>query len=109
MTEIFNRQALLHRVDGDEELVEEMLAIFLEYTPPQLVEIHQAIEAGDAPGLQGKAHSIKGAAAGISAPAVEQAAGLLEAAGRNRDLDLAGRHFAALAREFSRFQEALAR
>jgi len=108
MTEIFNRQALLQRVDGDEELLEEMVTIFLEYTPQQLDEIRQALDLGDAPGLQGKAHSVKGAAASISAEALQQAAGALEAAGRNRDLEQAAIQLKALAQEFSRFQAAMA-
>ena len=107
MTEVFNRQALLQRVEGDEELLEEMLDIFLEYTPPQLEEIRQAIQTGDAPGLQGRAHSIKGAAASISAEAVQEAAGQLEQAGKNRDLGQAGGLFEALSREFSRLEESL--
>lgn len=108
MTEIFNRQTLLQRVEGDEELLEEMVTIFLEYTPQQLQEISQALDLGDAPGLQGKAHSVKGAAASISAEAVQQAAGALELAGRNRDLEQAARHFQALTQEFSRFQATIA-
>ncbi len=59
MEEIFDRQALLRRVDGDEELLEEMLVIFLEFTPKQLQEIGQALETGDASVLHGRAHSIK--------------------------------------------------
>jgi two-component system sensor histidine kinase/response regulator len=107
MTEIFNRQALLQRVEGDEELLEEMLNIFLEYTPQQLQEISQALKSGDAPGLQGKAHSIKGAAASISAEAVQEAAGQLEQAGKNYDLEQAGVILETLNREFSRLTEAL--
>jgi two-component system, sensor histidine kinase and response regulator len=107
MTEIFNRQALLQRVEGDEELLEEMLDIFLEYTPQQLQEIRQALKSGDAPGLQGRAHSIKGAAASISAEAVREAAGQLEQAGKNHDLEQAGVILETLNREFSRLTETL--
>jgi two-component system, sensor histidine kinase and response regulator len=109
MTEVFDRQSLLQRVDGDEELLEEMVIIFLEFTPKQLREIRQAIEAGDAEFLRGRAHSIKGAAASLSATAVQQAAGELEQAGKNRDLAQAALCFKALDQEFSRFQEVMAK
>ncbi len=108
MEEIFDRQALLRRVDGDEELLEEMLVIFLEFTPKQLQEIGQAIETGDANVLHGRAHSIRGAAASISAKAVQQAAGQLEQAGKDHDLEQAAQAFKALTQEFSRFQEIFA-
>ena len=100
MEEIFDRQALLHRVEGDEELLEEMLVIFLEFTPKQLQEIGLAIETGDASVLHGRAHSIRGAAASISAKAVQQAAGQLEQAGQEHDLEQATQAFKALTQEF---------
>ncbi len=109
MTEIFNRQALLQRVAGDEELLQEMLATFLEYTPRQLQEIRRAVETGDASALHGKAHSLKGAAASISAEAVQQVAAQLESAGKNRDLEKAAHQLQALLQEFSRLQEVLAK
>jgi HPt (histidine-containing phosphotransfer) domain-containing protein len=107
MTEIFDRQALLQRVDGDEELLEEMVVIFLEFTPRQLQEIRQALKTGDAEFLRGRAHSIRGAAASISAGAVQQAAGELENAGKKHDLAQAALCFKALDQEFSRFQEVM--
>jgi HPt (histidine-containing phosphotransfer) domain-containing protein len=75
MTDIFDRQAFLQRVDGDEELLEKLLEIFLEHAPQQLQELGQALETGDAPGLQGQAYSLKGAAASISAEAVPRRPG----------------------------------
>jgi hypothetical protein len=34
MAEVFNRQSLLQRVEGDEELLVEMVTIFPMTTPP---------------------------------------------------------------------------
>jgi HPt (histidine-containing phosphotransfer) domain-containing protein len=107
MTDIFDRQALLQRVDGDEELLEELVCTFLDHTPRQLQEIRRALEAGDALQLQGQAHSLKGAAASISAEGVRQAAGQLELAGKNRALDGAPSLLEALIQEVSRLQEVL--
>jgi|YelNatPaOPRAMG01_1025707.scaffolds.fasta_scaffold07545_5 two-component system sensor histidine kinase/response regulator len=109
MTDIFDRQALLERVEGNEELLEELVHIFLDYTPRQLQKLRQALEVGDASGLQGQAHSLKGAAASISAEAVRQVAGQLEISGKNRDLEEAQLLLEALIQEFARFQEVLER
>jgi HPt (histidine-containing phosphotransfer) domain-containing protein len=107
MMEIFDRQALLQRVDGDQELLEELVHIFLDHTPRQLHGLRQALEAGDASALQEQAHSIKGAAASLSAEAVRQAAGNLESAGKNQNLEEAPAFLEALTQEFARFQEVL--
>ena len=107
MEEIFDRQALLRRVDGDEELLEEMLVIFLEFTPRQLQEIGQAIETGDTeraawPGplhqRRCSQHQRQGGAAGRK----------MEQAGKDHDLDQPAQAFEALTQEFSRFQEIFA-
>ena len=107
MAEVFNRQALLQRVDGDEELLEELLHIFLDHTPQQLQDIRRALEAGDAPGLMGQAHSLKGAAASISAEALKEAAWQVELAGQNRALEEAQLLLEALIQEFARLQDVL--
>lgn len=105
--EIFNRTEFLERIEGDEDLCQELLQTFLEYTPQQLQVIRQALEAGDALRLQGQAHSLKGAAASISAEAMKETARRLELAGKNCDLEQAGPLVEALLREFARLQEAL--
>lgn len=107
MMEIFNRVTFWDRVDGDEELLVELLQTFMEYTPHQLQEIHRALEAGDALRLQGQAHSLKGAAASISADALKEAAWQLELAGQNGELDQARSLVGTLSREFDRLKEVL--
>jgi len=107
MAEIFNRQAFLQRLDGDEELLGELLHIFSEHAQKQLQEMRQALAAGDALRLQGQAHSLKGAAASISAEALKEAAWQVELAGQNRPLEQAVLLLEALSQEFARLQEVL--
>ena len=107
MAEVFNRQDFLQRVDGDEELLGVLLEIFLEHTPQQLQEIRQALETGDAVQLEGQAHSLKGAAASISAETLTAAALELELAGKNRELERARALSEDLAQEFERLKEVL--
>ncbi len=105
MTEIFDRQALLERVEGDEELLEELVHIFLDHTPRQLDKLRQALEVGDASALREQAHTIKGAAASISAASLMAAAQQVESAGKNRELKGAGALVENLAQEFERLKE----
>lgn len=105
MANIFNRQALLQRVEGDDELLGELLSVFFEQAPKQLQKMRQALEAGDAWGLQGEAHSLKGAAASISAEILVEAAWQVELAGKNQELDRARLLVEDLAQEYGRLQE----
>lgn len=105
--EIFDRQALLKRVEGDEELLEELVHFFLDHTPRQLDKLRQALKAGDASALGEQAHAIKGAAASLSAEAVRLAAGSLEFSGKNQNLEEAPALLEALIKEFARLQEVL--
>lgn len=107
MKDIFDRQAMLDEVEGDEDLLEEVLQIFLEHTPKQLKELRRAVEAGDALQVQEQAHSLKGAAASIKAETMRAAALEMELAGRNRALEGAGALLEDLAREFERLKDAL--
>jgi two-component system sensor histidine kinase/response regulator len=107
MTEIFNRQAFLERLGGDEEILEILLQTFLESAPEQLHEIRQALEAGDALQLQEQAHSLRGAAAGISAEALREAALQVELAGKNGAIEQARPLVETLTREFDSLKEVL--
>lgn len=105
MAEIFNRQALLQRVDGDEELLENLLDIFLDHTPKQLLDIRWALETGDAVQVEGQAHSLKGAAASINAESLMAAARQVELAGKNCALEGAWALVENLDQEFKRLKE----
>ena len=79
----FDLAALEQRLDGDRELVLDVIRLFLEDCPLRLRAIRDACDAGDMPGLQQAAHSLKGAAAYLEAAAVVEAARQLETAGRD--------------------------
>lgn len=107
MLEVFKRQDCLARVGGDEELLEEMLEIFMKYTSGQLQRMRQAWEAGDVAGMQIEAHSLQGASGSISAEALQKVALELEMAGKNCPADQAGVLLKAIIQEFDRLQEFL--
>ncbi len=55
-----NWAAALERAGGDEGVLREVVRIFLDTSPGQLVEIRLALERRDAPALQRAAHTLKG-------------------------------------------------
>jgi len=83
---VFDRGALLERCMNDDELVREVLNIFLDNVPQRIQELQAALDAEDAPAARMAAHTIKGMAANTSAEALRKLAGEMEAAARDEDL-----------------------
>jgi two-component system sensor histidine kinase/response regulator len=86
----FDEATLLECVEGDTELLREVVELFLEDSPRLLDEVRTAVEAGDASVLKRAAHTLKGAASNFGAAAVVTAALELETMGRTDDLTGAG-------------------
>jgi HPt (histidine-containing phosphotransfer) domain-containing protein len=84
--ELIDRSVILDRVGGDEELLREISAIFLEEYPTLIEEIRSAVGNQDATGLERAAHTLKGSVANFGAQAATQAAYRLEAMGRKGEL-----------------------
>jgi two-component system, sensor histidine kinase and response regulator len=78
--------AALSTVQGSEELLQEIIAAFLEEAPRQLTAIHRALVESDAPSLRRAAHTIKGAVRYFGAEAAFQLALKLETLGQKEDL-----------------------
>ncbi len=64
---VFDYEDFLNRIDGDEELLHEVIEIFLEDTPRLMRIFHAAVQTGDPVAVERAAHTLKGAAANISA------------------------------------------
>lgn len=79
---IWNREAALATVEGDGELLGEIIGLFLEEAPRLLESIHDALVHHDEPTLERAAHSLKGAAASLCAEEVVAAALSLETLSR---------------------------
>ncbi len=84
---IFDREALLNRVLGDQEFTDLILQGFLEDIPRQIVALRKYLEAGDVAGAERQAHTIKGASANVGAEAMRVLCGDLERAGNAGELD----------------------
>jgi CheY-like chemotaxis protein len=84
--QIFDAAAAMDRVDGDRELLQELIDIFLAECPKWLTDIHTAIGQGDAKTLRRAAHTVKGSAGAFGAAAVFSSAQRLETMGDHADL-----------------------
>ncbi len=108
MAEIFRRHEVLERLEGDEDLLRELVDIFLTQSRVQLEELTAALALGDAAAIRHQAHSLKGAAAGLGAEALSHRAAQLEQAGREGDLTAAPALLQAVQEELQRFQQTAA-
>lgn len=80
-TKVFDRAKLLYSTDNDQELARVLIDVFLETAPVTLTSIKDAVVTGDGPALRSAAHSLKGAAATVTAGRVAAAAYALETCG----------------------------
>ncbi|MFZ3266339.1 MAG: PAS domain S-box protein [Terriglobales bacterium] len=69
-SEVFEVNELVDRLSGDEALAREIVAGFLSDVPGQLRKLREQIETGDASHTRAQAHTLTGAAATVSAPAL---------------------------------------
>jgi CheY-like chemotaxis protein/HPt (histidine-containing phosphotransfer) domain-containing protein len=107
--EIWDSKEFLDRIGGDGDLAFELAGMFLKGFPDRLAEIRRTVHAQDGPGLAAAAHTLKGAAANISAGRVRAAAYGLERIGRTAVWDDAGSSLAELERELEWLQGVLER
>jgi CheY-like chemotaxis protein len=98
-TDAFDIDAALERVEGDRDLLEEIVRIFSEQCPKTMSEIDSAIRAADLPRLERAAHSLKGSASNLCATGVTQSAAELEASARSGDLSRCREQIKALESE----------
>jgi HPt (histidine-containing phosphotransfer) domain-containing protein len=107
MSDAFDENALMDRVDGDVEFLEETIAMLGEDSPSLLEQIRAAAASGDAAALVKPAHALKGMLANFCAPAAEAAARELEMMGREGQLTDVEAAADIVQRETARLEEAL--
>jgi PAS domain S-box-containing protein len=106
--EQIDRVALLERVDGDQELLAEMIRLFQEDAPRLLSTMRETLQRGDMAALEMSAHSLKGAVSNLSAKTTAAAALRLENDARNKDAESAKESLMELERTVSRLLPSLA-
>jgi HPt (histidine-containing phosphotransfer) domain-containing protein len=102
MSLLFDAAQLSDRVMGNEELARRIVRRFLEDLPSQIARLEQAVRDGDAAGVRLIAHSMKGAAAGVSAEEIRAASWKLERQAREGDLSAAADGLREISESFER-------
>jgi HPt (histidine-containing phosphotransfer) domain-containing protein len=78
---------LLALMDGDRELLLELIDVFLEDAPQRIQAVRSALADRNADAVYRAAHALKGSAGNFGAPEVVRRANRLEALARENDLD----------------------
>jgi len=104
----FDREEALGRVDGDWDLLREVVGIFAADSPLLMAEIQGAIGEGNPIQLNRAAHALKGSVANFGARAAFEAALKLELMGIQGDMADATEFFTVLEGEIENLQSSLA-
>jgi CheY-like chemotaxis protein len=104
---MFDRQAAAERGDGDEQVLSEMISLFLANAPTRLDEIRDAVYQHDAERLARAVQTIKSSVGCLRAPPFAAAVLRLEEIGRSSDFSDASEALAALEQETQHLVEAL--
>jgi CheY-like chemotaxis protein/HPt (histidine-containing phosphotransfer) domain-containing protein len=108
-TATFDAKELRARVAGDEQLLADVIRIFLEDCPIRLAAIKDAVDRRDADAIRTTAHALKGAAGNLSATGLFEAARVLERIGSESRLDAAEAAWRVLSTEAANVIDALRR
>jgi two-component system sensor histidine kinase/response regulator len=105
--EVLDRAAALAHVEGDTDLLGELVALFLEDCPRLVGAVREALARNDAKALERAAHALKGTLSNFAAVAATAAALRLEQMGHGDNLAQAGEACAALEAEIERLKPLL--
>jgi PAS domain S-box-containing protein len=104
----FDREALLARVEGDQELLKEIVGLFLAEAPELLQAVRESIERRDTASLERSAHALKGSVGNFGAKSAYEIALKMETRARAGDLSGAPETLAELEAKITRLENALA-
>ena len=103
----FDRDTVLANLGGDEALLQQLAALYLEDEPNMRAQLTAAEATGDLQALHAATHAIKGAVANFSADAALHAANNVEALCRDGNRDALPEAFAHLNDALDRFASTL--
>jgi HPt (histidine-containing phosphotransfer) domain-containing protein len=103
----FDPDSLWDRIDGDMDLLRDLIGIFAKEYPGILLRIESAINQGEGTELQKASHKLKGSVLQFSASGAAAAAANLEDMGKTGNLDGAGASLAQLKSEVGALMESL--
>ncbi|NTV51470.1 MAG: response regulator [Candidatus Firestonebacteria bacterium] len=101
----FQRSMLLERLGGDEDLLLEIVGIYLDDAPRQLQRLRELAAKREAEAFRDQAHTLKGASGNAGAAELQASAYRLETAGGQEDWPSIDRWLPELNAQFERFRE----
>ncbi len=104
---VFDLEKAMEQVGGDREILKEIIGIYCEEYPKQLLQIQQAIDKNDTAVVGEVAHTIKGAVGNFGAKSAFEAALYLEKIGKSKDLSVALSAFGALKEKLEQLEREL--
>jgi len=104
---LLDRDAILERMDGDVELLDEIVVLFLEDLPRLVAAMRESLANADAAGLRMAAHAMKGSLSNFGSLPSGTLASELEAMGRDENLDNAAPVFAYFLTSLERLKPAM--
>jgi len=104
---VFDRADALERVGEDEDVLAEVIGLFLQHSPSLLANIRDAVARRDPKRLEVAAHSLRGCAGNLSAKRVVAAAQQLEELALRAEFDESLEAVAFLERELDRLTDAV--
>ncbi len=93
--------------DGSNDMLFEIIDIFLDDAPARLIDVAAAVQAGDATAAFENAHAVKGSAATLGALRLAELCRQVEAMGRAGDVSGAASVMASVQAEYERVKAAL--
>jgi len=90
-----------------QDVLDDMIDLYLEDTPPRLAALHAAVVVGDARQVREVAHTVKGSSANFGANLLADLCRLLEQHARQGDLTTAKTAISAIETEYDRVRTAL--
>ncbi|MBT3201508.1 MAG: response regulator [Phycisphaerales bacterium] len=103
----YDKPKALERMGGDEDLLAELVAIFLEEAPGALTQVRKAVSNGEPELITSTAHTLKGSLEVLAADDAVRAALVVETLGRSGNLAGVQEATAALAGEVKRLTSSL--
>ena len=99
----------LEKLEGNGILLRELIGIFLQENPKQLIQLREAIECADQRGMERTAHSLKGELNYLGLIKAAQQASEFERMGREGDFRLATERFRSFQAEIDAVTAAMHR
>ena len=93
--------------EGEPDILNELIELFLHEAPPQLAALGEAIESGDATTVEQVAHTLKGSSGNMGAVRMAALCAELEKVGGSRQLTRAPQLLERLEVEFDRARQGL--